>query len=873
MKNCNSSSREPISPAASAWYTTPAWNAPGSTRYRQQDNNVEIEADTVTSIAGADRSTHVERSGMGHKRPRAAAVFSSRNSLSVPKTYHIPFPLPTHSPLDSSRFSTPFDMSSDEDITPPIDSSVIRHPRTGIVAISDRDWRLFSQKPMDTVDGSGRIKKYQVCIECENFSKSFSAHYRHTTAHRQHPEEDHATFHDRYETAAREMKSWHKKMEQACKFSTQTFRRFLFPDEVVSSEIAFLSTKRKLIYIGVFNESRDPIFDKYERFLKRNSAHGSTATRELELTRKAKYSLNLMRKMYYCLTDKIFTSPLTFLTDTEKTVTLLLTSIGHVTNTSTIKNYRSALFEFLTYMSTELIEVGNNESIVTTRALMQYKERIDSSTNRAFLRNMELHRSEKMTERYQPYPFYSLLLKNLDLTVPEPLTNMTFSKYSLKVGLFIILMNGARPEMIYKIDRENVEKAYNTDEDTYWGLFRYYGKRRNLQATHVIDSELYDSIFKPYLIARSKIIKTYYPEHHTLSIKKGPLFFDSRGERFSKNINKLSKPIFENELNFDMDQHETTLYSWRKSAENVVEYLQYKGVEPTVVEDYTVTLRNHSSQVSLEYYGGRVVITDAIKRWKQLRFAETVYDPEDLRRYNSIASDDEDVHRKEIDNAILRISDDKDNEPPAKRSRKEQSDTKPESKIAIALGTENQRPAEYQDIMIPFLVNNMDVKKMHYLQLKKSGTENGKYTDEALRTMFNFVIFENCIWNELSNEVARKFLGRLKDYRKTNERISMLRTKRTLTVFRTLRICACLMISMKHLKIKKKHFFRNPEEHIEAIKNGVAKLGLKGTYRKGDHFEKTLKLLEHAVFYKYSVMDEYRMEHRNVYKLQKLHVE
>uniref|UniRef100_A0A0N5A0X0 Uncharacterized protein n=1 Tax=Parastrongyloides trichosuri TaxID=131310 RepID=A0A0N5A0X0_PARTI len=233
-KNCDSSLREPTSPAASAWYTTPAWNATGSTLYPQSDNTVDIGADSVTSTPGVDHSTQVERSGMGRKRPCAAAVLSSRNSQSTPKkqkTHHDS--LPTHSPIGSSRSLSPFDISSDEDISPPLDSPSVRFPRAQTVAISDQDWRLFNQKPMDTADGSGRTKKYQCTL--------------------QDPEEDHATFNDRYEVAAKEMKSWHQKMEQACKFSSQTFRRFLLPEEVNPSEIAFLSTKRKLRYIGLFN--------------------------------------------------------------------------------------------------------------------------------------------------------------------------------------------------------------------------------------------------------------------------------------------------------------------------------------------------------------------------------------------------------------------------------------------------------------------------------------------------------------------------------------------------------------------------------------------------------------------------------------------
>uniref|UniRef100_A0A0N5A2D8 DDE_Tnp_1_7 domain-containing protein n=1 Tax=Parastrongyloides trichosuri TaxID=131310 RepID=A0A0N5A2D8_PARTI len=327
-------------------------------------------------------------------------------------------------------------------------------------------------------------------------------------------------------------------------------------------------------------------------------------------------------------------------------------------------------------------------------------------------------------------------------------------------------------------------------------------------------------------------------------------------------------------LNFDMDQFGTTLYSWRKSTANVVGYLQYKGVQTTVVEDYTVTLRNHSSQVSMEYCKGRVVITDAMKGWTQLRLAESVYDAVDLTRYNTIAPNDEDDHQNTHNISHVGDSDpnDDDYHPSTSKSRGIHGDTLPASKVTVQLAAESQKPDGYQDVMIPFMVSNVDVKKLNYLQLKEKGAENGKYTNEALLTMFNFVVFENCIWDEFSNEMVRKFLGRLKDYRKTNASIPTSRIKKTLKAFRTLRICACLMMSMKHLKIKKKRFLKNPENYIEDIKKGVADLGLKGTYRKGDHFAKTLKLLKHAVFYKYSIMEEYRSEHSIVYSLQKLHV-
>uniref|UniRef100_A0A0N5A0X2 Core-binding (CB) domain-containing protein n=1 Tax=Parastrongyloides trichosuri TaxID=131310 RepID=A0A0N5A0X2_PARTI len=595
-KNCNSSPRVPISPAASAWYTTPAWNATGSTRYQQQDNNVEIEADTVTSTPGADRSTQVERSRMGHKRPRAAAVLSSRNSLRSPQAHNIPFSSPTHSPLGSSRFSTPFDMSSDEDITPPIDSSAIRHPRTRHVSISDHNRRLFNSKTNDTADKSGRVLE----------------------------------------------------MKKTSKFNHKNFRRFLLPEEIDSSDIASLSTKRKLRHIGIDTKARDPIFSKYEIYLKRNHAYERLLDDVVDLTRKDKYSLNLMKKMYFCLTDRTFTTPLAFLSSTEKTISLLLTSIGHVTNTCTIKNYRRSLFEFLTFLRIHFMSISDDDFTATSQALDHYKDNIVTETKRAIIKNMQRHRQNKVTIEYNPYPYYSLPLKKLDFSIPKPLTPLTFSKYSLKVGLYVILMNGIRPEMVYKISRENVHKAFNPEDKKYWGLFKYFGKSKNLEETHVIDFDTYETIFKPYLLARAAIIEKHFPEHPTLKIETGPLFFDSKGTRFSNNINELAKPIFKKELDIDMEKLKISLCVWRKSAADVIGYLQFKGVESTAVEDNTELLRNYSSQISKKNYNQRVNITDAMKRWNRLRHAESIYVSEDLVRYNTVENHEDMENIEEV---------------------------------------------------------------------------------------------------------------------------------------------------------------------------------------------------------------------------------
>uniref|UniRef100_A0A0N5A0X1 FBD domain-containing protein n=1 Tax=Parastrongyloides trichosuri TaxID=131310 RepID=A0A0N5A0X1_PARTI len=83
-------------------------------------------------------------------------------------------------------------------------------------------------------------------------------------------------------------------------------------------------------------------------------------------------------------------------------------------------------------------------------------------------------------------------------------------------------------------------------------------------------------------------------------------------------------------------------------------------------------------------------------------------------------------------------------------------DHRPLSKMILSLGNLVRRPDEFSDIFVPFIVSNLDVKHLRYTDLKHNGTENGKYTMEALRTMFNFIVFEDCIWKEVNNDTFIK---------------------------------------------------------------------------------------------------------------------
>ena len=163
-------------------------------------------------------------------------------------------------------------------------------------------------------------------------------------------------------------------------------------------------------------------------------------------------------------------------------------------------------------------------------------------------------------------------------------------------------MNGGRPEMLYKICKNDALEFKHPKTGKLWCIFRYYGKRKNLKANHVLSSSIYKKYFMKYMEKREKIIKKFFPYREDLNNERSPLFFNHEGRRFSKNINELAKPVLRDEALFNMDSEQATIYSWRRSAANVGTYLDIKGVKTEDIEDYTISLRNHSKEVSDSFY-------------------------------------------------------------------------------------------------------------------------------------------------------------------------------------------------------------------------------------------------------------------------------
>lgn len=113
------------------------------------------------------------------------------------------------------------------------------------------------------------------------------------------------------------MKNWHEMNARNIEPKWQ----FLHVIEIDAVVLANLTTKRKIAYIGVSTFSRDPIFREYEELMiscPNQSIKESVA--ESKLIIEDKYSLNLMRKMYFSLGNEQYRDVLKFVKSTEGNV-------------------------------------------------------------------------------------------------------------------------------------------------------------------------------------------------------------------------------------------------------------------------------------------------------------------------------------------------------------------------------------------------------------------------------------------------------------------------------------------------------------------------------------------------------------------------
>ena len=184
-------------------------------------------------------------------------------------------------------------------------------------------------------------------------------------------------------------------------------RNFKLVEEIKKEEIINLSTKRRINYIGLKEKSNDPIFDEYEDYLRGCPTHGvRSMDRGAVITQEDKFSVNLMRKMYFCLGDKKYEDPKKFVKRTEKNIVELFSALGYVTNTGTIKNYLRAFNEFINFLINFKLSITGKEDIQSAAALRLYQEKLHQHTKKIFNHNMNIRRQKPDTIIAHPYPYF-----------------------------------------------------------------------------------------------------------------------------------------------------------------------------------------------------------------------------------------------------------------------------------------------------------------------------------------------------------------------------------------------------------------------------------------------------------------------------------
>ena len=127
-----------------------------------------------------------------------------------------------------------------------------------------------------------------------------------------------------------------------------------------------------------------------------------------------------------------------------------------MTNSSTIKNYLRSMKEFLCLLRNKKLTISSQKDVAIAKVLRMDQENIENHARRIYFKNMNLKRQDSEVMDVHSYPYFSFPLKKLCLEVSKELNPATFSAYSFRVGLFVVLMNDPRPQILYKINRSNV---------------------------------------------------------------------------------------------------------------------------------------------------------------------------------------------------------------------------------------------------------------------------------------------------------------------------------------------------------------------------------------------------------------------------------
>lgn len=99
--------------------------------------------------------------------------------------------------------------------------------------------------------------------------------------------------------------------------------------------------------------------------------------------------------------------------------------------------------------------ISKKEDVAIGNAIWIMMERIEEHCKRIYNKKMNRRRQEPDMVDAHPYPYFSMPIRRMDYQL-ESMEPQAFSDYSFKIGLLIILMNGARLEVLYKIKKGDI---------------------------------------------------------------------------------------------------------------------------------------------------------------------------------------------------------------------------------------------------------------------------------------------------------------------------------------------------------------------------------------------------------------------------------